>query len=126
MKYTVRQYGEALVDSLDKTSPKEQKKMMGNFLRMVQRNGDSPRLSMIVRAFEKEYMRRHALRKVSIETVSPLTESIKKEIKRILGGEIVLVESENLELGAGMRITVDEELFIDASAKGQLERLFKK
>lgn len=97
---------------------------MARFLALVRKNGDSPRLQLIIYAFEKEYLRNSKLRRVDVEMASAAPESVKKEIKDILNGNVVFFEKENPELGAGIRITIDGEIMIDASAKRQIEKMF--
>lgn len=125
MKYTIKQYAKALYEALENSSVKERKAVMARFLALVRKNGDSPRLKLIIYAFEKEYLRDSKLRRVDIEMASAAPESVKKEIKNILNGNVIFFEKENPALGAGIRITIDGEIMIDASAKRQIEKMFR-
>lgn len=124
MKYTVKQYAEALYGALEKKKAKEAAEITRRFFSIVRKNGDSPRMELIFRAFQKEYLKQKKLRAVDIEMASAVPARVKRDIKTILGGEIVFTESENPAVGAGIRITVDEDILIDASAKKQLEKIY--
>lgn len=123
MKYTVKQYAETLYSALKDCSTKEQKEIIARFLLTVRKNGDSPRLELIVRAFEKIYLKDNGLSMVDIEMAGAVPESMKKEIKSILGEGVVLFEKETPELLGGVRIMVNGELLIDASVKRQIDRM---
>ena len=124
MKYTVRQYAETLYDALKDSSAKEQKEIITRFLLAVRKNGDSPRMELVLRAFEKKYLKDNGLSVVDIEMAGAVPESVKKEIKSIFAGNFVLSEKEIPELFGGVRITVNGELLIDASVKRQIKRVF--
>lgn len=125
MKYSIRQYAEALFDVLLEIPEKERPRAIKNFLNLVRKNGDSPKLLLIVRALEKEYVKRNGLRLVRIEMASPVSERVKKNIIKILGEKIVYMEHEDADLIGGIRIIVDDEILIDASVKRQIDCLFK-
>ena len=83
-------------------------------------------MGLIITAYEKLVLQKTGTRKVRIESASPITEKLKKEIDDILGGKIYFEEAQNLDLLAGVKIMVDNELLIDASARRQMERIFVK
>lgn len=124
MKYTVKQYAEALSDVL-LHKPKDMRATARRFIAIARENGDSAKLELILRAFEKEYLKRKKLRAVNIEMSSAVPTKVKRDIKQILGGEIVFSEQENPALGAGIKIIVDGEILIDASAERQLKILWQ-
>ena len=123
MRYNVRQYGEALLGALDGKREGGRKEVVKRFLSLLRKNHDSGKLSRIIQEMERRYLRVAGLRKVEITAASPLGANIKKELKEIFGKEMLLEEKVNPEILAGMRILVDEELFIDASAKRRLEEI---
>ena len=125
MKYTTTQYAESLWSVLKDCPAKEHKNIIKRFLSVVLRHGNSSELELILRAFEKEYLRKNKLHKVDIEMACSVPEKIKKEIKNILGKDIFFSERENMELGAGIRMIVDGELLIDASAKRKIEEMLR-
>ena len=125
MKYTVRQYAEALNSALKGKEAAERKKAVGRFLNILRKHRDSARLGRILKEAELLHLKESGLRKVRVEAASPVTEGIKSEIKEILGDKVYLEEEVNPELLAGLRILVDEEIFIDASAKRRLGEMLR-
>lgn len=126
MKYRVTQYAEALHAVLRDAPAGKHKEIMRRFAEMLARHRMSGKSDFIVAAYEKIVLRESGMRKVKIETATPVRAPLKKEIEGILGKKILLEEEVNPELLAGVKILVDDELLIDASAKRQLGRIFEK
>ncbi|TSC75151.1 MAG: ATP synthase subunit delta [Parcubacteria group bacterium Gr01-1014_33] len=124
MKYSPRQYAAALCGVLEKKSERERKEVVKNFLRALAREKMHAKLPMILREAEKQILARQGIKKVSVESASPLSAKIKKEIGAIFGKKIHLEEKTNPALLAGIKILVDDELLVDASGRRRVERLF--
>lgn len=126
MRFTIFQYARALHDALENaTTDEDRAKMIRRFLLLLRIHSASGNLSRILSAVEKFYCRSRGLRKIAVETSSGLSNTARGEIRKIFGENIVLDEVVLPELLAGIRITVDDELLIDASGKRQLEYLFR-
>ena len=126
MKYRVAQYAQALHAVLKGKAVLEQKQIMRRFAAMLTRHRMSGKSDLIIAAYEKLVLEESGVRKIRIEAASPVTEKLKKEIGEILGKKIYLEEQTNINLLAGFKILVDNELLIDASAKRQMEKMFQK
>ena len=126
MRYRVAQYAEALHAVLKNKPVSEQKKIMRRFIAMLARHRMIGKIGLVVAAYEKKVLHEAGARKVRIETPDPISEQLKKEIGTILGKKVYFEEITNPKLVAGIKILVDNELLIDASAKRQLERIFTK
>jgi len=126
MKYSPRQYAAALRAALEEKSGHERKEILKNFVRALARARTLAKLPVILREVEKQALAAEGLKKVEVESASPVDEKTRKEIERRLGHKIFLKEKINPELLAGIRILVDDETLIDASAKRQLEKMFAK
>lgn len=124
MRYRPAQYAEALYEALEGKGPEDRRTIARNFARMLSRHRMTAKTSVILASYEKLSLRRHGMHKVRIEATSPVSKQIRKEIHEILGAKIHFEEIENPNLLAGVKILVDDELLIDASAKRQLEKLF--
>lgn len=124
MRYSTRQYAAALLASLKGRTEAQQQRLLGRFLVLVGRKGDSRRLGLILREVERQNLRERGLKKVLAETPDPVTPRIKKEIEKILGKNILLQEKIDPGLVAGIKILINDEILIDASARAQLRRLF--
>lgn len=123
MKYTFSHYAEAFLALCAKKTEKEQTKIARQFIAFLQKRREIRNLPHIVEAVEKRELRSSGAKKVILEFASPADEHVKKEIKRILGKTIFQEKTRAYLLG-GVRILIDDELLIDASAKRQLELMF--
>ncbi|MDP3795327.1 MAG: F0F1 ATP synthase subunit delta [bacterium] len=125
MKYTPRQYARALLEATAGVPQKEQKVRMRQFLKLLGRNGDRRQLARILSEVERQELRAQGLRKVLAETPNGLSPKVKNDIESILGNKVRIEESVRPELLAGVRLVVDGETLIDATAKRQIARMFQ-
>lgn len=126
MKYRTAQYAQALHAAVKDVPEQKQKEIMRRFAALLGRHRVSGKSDLIVAAYEKIVLQESGMRKVTIESVAPVSEQLKKEIIELLGKKIFIEEEAHPELLAGIKILVDNELLIDASAKRQLEKIFQK
>ncbi len=121
MKYTNEQYAESLLRALKEKSVARQKEITKNFLLLLSKRGDFYRLPLILEKFEKSYNAQSGLNKIKIEYPDKTFSTVKKQIEKILGKKIVWEEKTNPSLLAGIKILINEDTLIDASAKRQLD-----
>lgn len=126
MKYTIQQYGAALCVLLYNKSDAERRVILANLFSLLRKNRELQRLGLILQETERRLLKKEKTRKVEVETPSLLSENIKKEIEKVLGQNTLLKERIVPDLLAGMRILVDGEILIDATAKRRLYKLFSK
>lgn len=126
MKYRITQYAEALHGALKAAPASKRREIMRRFAALLTRHRMSGKSDLVVAAYEKIVLQESGMRKVSIASAAPVTEQLKKEIGGILGKKILIKEETHPELLAGIKILIDNELLIDASAKRQMERIFQK
>ena len=126
MKYRVSQYAEALAAATEGKNEAEQKRIVKRFSDLLLRHRVIGRARMIYAAYEKIVLQKKGMRSVRIETASPASEKIKKEIHAMLGKNIHIEEITNPDLLGGITIVVDDEILIDASVKRQMGNLFRK
>src|SRR3989344_5780051 len=124
MKYSPRQYAQAIYAALEREKEKQRPESWKKILLILRRNGDMNKLPAILRSFEKVYLEEEGLQKVEIETVSPLGSDLEKEIKNVLGKKLLLNKKINPKLLAGLTIMINDEILIDGSAKRRLDRIF--
>ncbi len=125
MKYTAGQYAEALVEVLEMSGEKGRSRIAASFLRVLRRNGETAKIFSILREAERLYYRRNKLRKIELESAAPLSDSIRKEVQHAIPGGVITKEAVDPSLLGGIKILVDDEILIDASARRQLMKLFK-
>ena len=126
MKYSARIYANALVAVLREKSAAEQKKITRRFAALLQKNRDWPRRAAIIRAADKEYRRVSGRTHIRVETPESLTGHTEKEIKNMFGRGAFLDTAVVPQHLAGIRILIDDEVLIDATARRRMDRLFPK
>lgn len=124
MKYTNKQYASGLLEALEGKPEKKQKEIVRRFLLVLTKNRDWSRLEGIFEEAERICLKEAGLKKVYVETPSSVYPVLKKEIQKILGKKIFFSAKTKPALFGGVRILIDNELLIDASAKRQLDKIF--
>jgi F0F1-type ATP synthase delta subunit len=124
MRYSPSQYAEALYDALLDKTRDAYSTTVKHFLYILRKNKDYQALPVILSRFEKVYLKKKNLRKVDITSASKLSTEVHDEIQKIMGEDIVIEEKIKPELLAGLTLLVDDTLYIDASAKTRIARLF--
>lgn len=126
MKYTARQVAHAYCASLEKKTEKEREALAKRFPRVLARLGMSTHARLILREIEKLKLKEKGYSLVEIEAPDSIPAGLSGEIEVALGKKIHISEKINPDVIAGLRILIDDELFVDASARTQIERLFHK
>lgn len=126
MRYSPSHYARALVEALDAASGRARPETIRRFVLLLRKRGALRHLGRILNECEKLILRRSGKRKVEIQAAAPLGADVRRIIRRTLGKNIVATETVRQELLAGVRIIVDDEILIDASAKQQIEALFSR
>lgn len=124
MRYTVMQYAEALAAALGDAAADKRPAMIRRFLRLLQKNRDTKLLGAVIRKTERRWLADQNLHKVAVASASPLQPAVKKEIEEALVKKPLWEEKIDPALLGGIRILIDDELLIDASARRRLDRMF--
>ena len=124
MKYTQKQYARIFLSACERKTEEEQKKIVRLFFRVLKKNRDYQKRDAIFREIEKQHLKNERKKKVVVQSASALSKNIKKEIVDILGKKILYAESIKRNLGAGIKILIDDEVLVDATARGQISKLF--
>lgn len=124
MRYTTKHYAAALLAALKGKPPAKKKEVIRRFLFLLRKRGVWPRRQAILRAVERRRLSEVGLQKVSVEAPAAISPALRREIGKRVGGKVLWEESVRPELLAGVKILVNEELLVDASAKSRLERMF--
>ena len=89
---------------------------MENFYEFLKRNGDGAKINDIIKVAERLIRQKNGETKVLLESADELTKTEKERIKKSFSGKIILEEKIDENLKAGARITINDEILIDASA----------
>ena len=124
MRHTTKQYARALYGALDAAGSEKRHGILKHFYAYIVRHRELGRMERILEEVERIYNEGHGMHSVVVESASPLSSSLKKEIQEIFRGKAVLRESIRSELLGGVKCIIDRDTVIDASAAGQLRKLF--
>ncbi len=126
MKFSAKQYATALIDSLSTTDPKDEGKVLDNFVKVLAENNDLRLFDEIEQEFHKLDLTKQGIRQVEIKSAHPLNKenekAILEELNKIVKGKIELKKEVDERLIGGVVIRMEDQV-IDASVKNQLEQL---
>ncbi|MBI2637849.1 MAG: F0F1 ATP synthase subunit delta [Candidatus Sungbacteria bacterium] len=125
MRYTTRQYAQALYDVLRHTTEEKRGEVIKRLYMVLSRQRILSSYERILQGTERIFLKENGIKKVVLETPLRASRDMKKEIQDILGKKILLQEKIDPDLLAGIRIRINDEMLIDASAKTQVMKLFK-
>lgn len=124
MKYSPRQYALALRAALQKKTATEEKRAIRNFLNLLARNRDQTKLELIIKEAEKIARRKKGIYKVELTSSTKISAKLKKEIEKIIGKKVIFKEKVDPEISAGLKILIEDETLIDATAQSQIAKMF--
>lgn len=125
MNYTPKQYAAALMGALKGKTAVQQKDIAARLFHHLSRARTLKRLGGIVRQAERMEREKDGVVAADIQSASPLRTSVRQSIERVLGKKAVITEAVDPRLLAGIRILIDEETLIDATARRRLATLFQ-
>ena len=122
-------YGQALYRATEGMSDKDAEKAVGRFVAMLMERRELQLAPDVIKAFEKEARRSGSVRDVRFTSAQAPDAAAKKRIAsafaKVLDGDIEVRWETDPSLIAGAVIRHDD-ILIDASVKGSLDRLKKR
>jgi F-type H+-transporting ATPase subunit delta len=146
MKITPKDYAQALYDAITQTNPKDSEKILDNFVRILSQNGDLAKYGEIEEAYKLIEMNAKGIKQAEItvakemEINRPIIDELNRIVSQNVGasfsspktseaggqGQPLHIQTKVDEsIIGGLVMRVDDTL-LDASVKGQLERLNKE
>jgi F-type H+-transporting ATPase subunit delta len=126
MKYTAKQYAKALMDALETRSPKDQDKILDNFVEVLARNSDLKLYDDISQEFHKLELKAKGITQANVTTAHPLgadaEKKLVKELNEFIKGKVEIKKKVDANLIGGVVVQLEDTL-IDASVKRSLEDL---
>ncbi len=126
MKYTPKQYAEALHRALQETHPDHHDRVLDNFVFFLQQRGSLGRFAEIETAFVDIDRVSKGIKTAEITTARKLAhneeEKIMKELNSYLGSTVELKTKIDEGILGGVVVRFDDKL-IDGSIKGNLRNL---
>ncbi len=123
MKYSASCYADTFLElAKGKPAPRA---LMRNFLSLVRRNGDMPKLPDILRSIEKKLFAREGIQKVEVTAARDIRKELERRLRAEFGKNADIRFSFTPEIIGGAVIRVNDGILIDASVKRQLDKLFQ-
>lgn len=121
---TAENYAEALYGAIHETDPKDHDKLLDNFVKILNEQGDIGKYPEIEKAFAAIERREGGTVNVRVTTAHETkdAEALLKHLNIVAGKKISAEHSVDRNLIGGMVIRAGDTL-IDASVSGEIERL---
>lgn len=81
-------------------------------------------MELIIKEAEKITRRKRGIYKIELTSPTKISIKLKKEIEKIIGEKIIFAEKIDTEVSAGLKILIEDEILIDATAKSQIAKIF--
>jgi F-type H+-transporting ATPase subunit delta len=125
MKYTHKQYAQALYEALQDTKPKDQDIVIENFIQILKDKGDLAEYEKIIAVYEAHDREQRGITEVEVTTATGATKLDKSfidNLNEIIGKDIQIKEKIDSNLIGGIVIKAGDTL-IDGSIKHHLDQL---
>lgn len=117
MKYPAAVYAKTLTEMLtEAVSPSVREVATEKFYEFLKRSGDSAKVKDIIKITERLIREKNGETKVLIESPDEISSQTRQDIQKFFSGKVVFEEKIEENLKAGTRITINDEILIDASA----------
>ncbi len=124
MKFNHKQYAQALYEALAETTPKDQEKVIENFIEILKQKGDLAEYEKIIESYESYDKEQRGITEVTVTTAgeTKLSKSMLDELNALVGKNIEIKEKVDSGIIGGVVIRAGDTL-IDGSVKNQLNHL---
>ncbi|KKQ23238.1 MAG: hypothetical protein US35_C0006G0005 [Parcubacteria group bacterium GW2011_GWA2_37_10] len=123
MKYKAKLYAKALSSAILEEDADENK-ILDNFLKFLEKNGDMGKAFQIVFLAKKLFIKKTGRRQLTIESARKIKAKQKELVNSILQKGDIVEEKINKDLLAGIKIIINGEKQFDASLKSKLQKIF--
>ncbi len=126
MRFSHKQYAQALYESLHDTSSKDHDKVIANFIEVLKSNGDLREYEKIIDAFEDYDRKEKGIKQVELTTAHPMeaNRDLIHKLNELAGGKAELKQKVDDRIIGGVIVKVDDTM-IDGSIKHHLNKLRK-
>ena len=124
MKYTTKNYANALVEFLSEGKIAD-KKISQGFIKLLERQNDLKKSKEIIELAEFLLAKKNNKKSVTFETARKLSEAQRKILLKSTEPGDIIKEKINPELIAGVKIIVDNEKQLDQTLLKKINNLFK-
>jgi len=121
----VKLYAKALAEIiLQKHTPAEEKKIVDNFLKLLEKSGMEKKAKEIITLAEDFILRKQGNSKITFETARKASALQKKLLQSIAKEGDIVNERISPELIAGVKIIINNEKQFDGSLQKKLQNIF--
>lgn len=128
MKFTAKQYAQALHGALVETQPKDLDLVLDNFVKLLAENNDLRLFDQIASELHKNDLEKKGIKQAEVASAHPLNHENERHILEVLNryvkSKVELKKKLDENIVGGAVIQVDD-LMIDASVRKSLEQLKK-
>lgn len=126
MKHRPRHYAEAFVDLYRSTPATDRESVLKRFVAVLSEHGMLRYRTEIVRRVLQQLLREEGGRSIRLEFARVPSDDLLHTAARFLSKKDIVETAVNKELGAGVRVTINESQELDMSLKRALEEMFNK
>jgi len=125
MRYPAHIYAKALIDVIKSSKPEDEGRIIKNFTKLIQNNGDETHSRKIIEETARLSRKNSGTHNVVIESARAMSSNNKKGVANFIKPGDTVIEKINPELIAGTRIVIDDEMQLDGTLKGKLDKVFE-
>ena len=129
MKFTAKQYAQALMDSLTDTDPKHIDLILDNFVFVLVENNALRMYDEIAEEFHKLELEKKGIKQVEVTSAHPINHENEKdilhELNKLAKNHYEIKKKVDESLIGGVVIRMEDQV-LDASVKNNLEQLKKE
>jgi F0F1-type ATP synthase delta subunit len=126
MKYSIKNYAEALASVVRQMKPGDGERTVRNFMGLLRKSGDETHAGKIIKEAARILLLQDGGREIVLESARSLAESSRKALQGFATIKDVVTLRTDPDLIAGVRVLVNGEQEFDGSLKGKLDKLFSK
>lgn len=125
MKYSPQLYADAFLSVLDGSTDKNKNDLLDRFLKVLKKHGDAKYAKKILVLIQKELTVQNGGKVIRLEFARAPSDKSLKTVSGFLSKKDFVKIVINPSLGAGLRITTNEEHELDYSLEHKLKQMFK-
>lgn len=126
MKYTPKQYAQALHQAVFESAPEYQEKILDNFVLILKRNGDLGKVNEIEQEFLRYERERKGIKEATVTSTRKLSgheeKAIISELNELAGGHVELKQKIDKNLIGGVVVQLGD-IRIDGSLRKNIQDL---
>jgi F-type H+-transporting ATPase subunit delta len=126
MRYTAKNYAQALLEALEGVHGKDQNTVLDNFVKVLAENNDVRLFEQISEEFHKLDLARKGIKQVQVTSAHNLTPSAEHEIvdqlNKLAHGKVEIKKKIDEQLIGGVIIQMEDQV-LNASVKNELQQL---